>query len=233
MLWWGRRSCRLPVPGGSPARCKRQPTAAWPNVSEPRKRAVWLRHRNRLLRLRHERASEPGLPPGEGRRQDRLPHNKLRTCAFRSDMNADEGLRRVPLSGTSGNAPPLRWYARVSCRLDIHEDMDRALALGAVMPCFGQAGKAELFGTIQDPSVAVLANAKITAEDQATGAHYEATRTPAANTTCWAYPRAGTRSQWSSRGFAPISIPASRSARQTVRLSTSSWKWASPRRRRP
>src|SRR5690349_1184146 len=36
--------------------------------------------------------------------------------------------------------------------------------------CFGQAGRAELFGTILDPAGLPVAKAKIAAEDQATGA---------------------------------------------------------------
>ena len=34
--------------------------------------------------------------------------------------------------------------------------------------CFGQAGRAELFGTIQDPSGLAVPKAKVEAEDQAT-----------------------------------------------------------------
>ncbi|MCU1261073.1 MAG: hypothetical protein JWO80_3958, partial [Bryobacterales bacterium] len=41
------------------------------------------------------------------------------------------------------------------------------------LPCFGQAGKAELFGAIQDPSGSAVAKAKVTGEDQATGARFE------------------------------------------------------------
>src|SRR5215475_4637193 len=40
--------------------------------------------------------------------------------------------------------------------------------------CFGQAGRAELFGVIQDPSSLPVPNAKAEAEDQATMAHYSA-----------------------------------------------------------
>ena len=46
------------------------------------------------------------------------------------------------------------------------------LATGA---CFAQAGRAELFGTILDPSNLPVANAKIQAEDQATMVRYAAT----------------------------------------------------------
>jgi hypothetical protein len=38
--------------------------------------------------------------------------------------------------------------------------------------CFGQAGRAELFGTIQDPSGLAIPKAKVEAEDQATMVHY-------------------------------------------------------------
>ena len=38
--------------------------------------------------------------------------------------------------------------------------------------CYGQAGRAELFGTIQDPSGLPVAKAKVEAEDQATMARY-------------------------------------------------------------
>jgi hypothetical protein len=47
--------------------------------------------------------------------------------------------------------------------------------LALIVPCFGQAGKAELFGTILDPSALPVANARIAAEDQATGARFEVT----------------------------------------------------------
>jgi hypothetical protein len=40
--------------------------------------------------------------------------------------------------------------------------------------CFGQAGRAELFGTIRDPSGLAVPKAKVEAEDQATMAHYGA-----------------------------------------------------------
>ncbi len=39
--------------------------------------------------------------------------------------------------------------------------------------CFGQAGRAELSGTIQDPSGLAVPNAKVRAEDRATAAQYE------------------------------------------------------------
>ena len=45
--------------------------------------------------------------------------------------------------------------------------------LVTLLPCFGQAGKAELFGTIQDPSGLGVPNVKITAEEQATASHFE------------------------------------------------------------
>ncbi|HEY7338353.1 MAG TPA: TonB-dependent receptor [Bryobacteraceae bacterium] len=41
--------------------------------------------------------------------------------------------------------------------------------------CFGQAGRAELFGTILDPTNLPIANAKVQAEDQATMVRYPAT----------------------------------------------------------
>jgi len=40
--------------------------------------------------------------------------------------------------------------------------------------CFGQAGRAELFGTIRDPSSLVVPKAKVRVEDQATRVHYSA-----------------------------------------------------------
>jgi len=40
--------------------------------------------------------------------------------------------------------------------------------------CFGQAGRAELFGAIQDPSGLAVPKAKVEAEDQATMVHYNA-----------------------------------------------------------
>ncbi len=41
--------------------------------------------------------------------------------------------------------------------------------------CFGQAGRAELFGTILDPAGLTVSKAKVEAEDQLTKAHYSAT----------------------------------------------------------
>src|SRR5262245_29487244 len=40
------------------------------------------------------------------------------------------------------------------------------------MSCFGQGGRAELFGTVQDPAGLAVFKAKVEAEDQATGARY-------------------------------------------------------------
>ncbi len=48
------------------------------------------------------------------------------------------------------------------------------LTLTSVL-CFGQAGRAELFGTIQDPSALAVPKAKVEAEDQATMVHYSVT----------------------------------------------------------
>ena len=45
----------------------------------------------------------------------------------------------------------------------------------ASVGCFGQAGRAELFGTILDPSNSAVPNAKVQAEDQATMVRYSAT----------------------------------------------------------
>src|SRR5437762_13539476 len=42
------------------------------------------------------------------------------------------------------------------------------------MLCFGQAGRAELFGTIQHPSTRSISKAKVEAEDQATMVRYAA-----------------------------------------------------------
>lgn len=50
-----------------------------------------------------------------------------------------------------------------------------SLLMTASLPCFGQAGKAELFGTIHDPSSLAVARAKVTAEEQSTAARFEAT----------------------------------------------------------
>src|SRR5262245_52182800 len=38
----------------------------------------------------------------------------------------------------------------------------------ATTPCFGQAGRAELFGTVQDPSGLAVPKAKVQAQDQST-----------------------------------------------------------------
>ena len=48
-----------------------------------------------------------------------------------------------------------------------------AALLAFSLPCFGQAGKAELFGTIQDPAGLGIPQAKVTGEEQATGARFE------------------------------------------------------------
>src|ERR1700730_19218036 len=48
------------------------------------------------------------------------------------------------------------------------------LLLGSVT-CLGQAGRADLFGTILDPSGLPVSKAKVEAEDQATMAQYSAT----------------------------------------------------------
>ncbi len=42
------------------------------------------------------------------------------------------------------------------------------------LPCFGQAGRAELFGMVQDPSGAGVGQAKVSGIQQATGARFEA-----------------------------------------------------------
>jgi len=41
--------------------------------------------------------------------------------------------------------------------------------------CLGQAGRAELFGMIQDPSGLAIPHARVEAEDHATLAHYSVT----------------------------------------------------------
>src|SRR5215471_17579590 len=46
------------------------------------------------------------------------------------------------------------------------------LLLAAAAPCFGQAGKAELFGTIQDPSGLAVFKARVGAIEQATAATF-------------------------------------------------------------
>jgi hypothetical protein len=48
-----------------------------------------------------------------------------------------------------------------------------AALLAFSLACFGQAGKAELFGTIQDPQGLVVAKAKVTSQEQATGARFD------------------------------------------------------------
>jgi hypothetical protein len=45
--------------------------------------------------------------------------------------------------------------------------------LGAWLPCFGQAGKAELFGIIQDPQGLPVGGAKVTCSEPANGARFE------------------------------------------------------------
>jgi hypothetical protein len=50
-----------------------------------------------------------------------------------------------------------------------------AICLLLSVPCFGQAGKAEIFGTIQDPSGLSVPNAKVSGEEPSTGARVEVT----------------------------------------------------------
>ncbi len=50
-----------------------------------------------------------------------------------------------------------------------------AALLALSLPCFGQAGKAELFGAIQDPSGLGVPNAKVSGSEQATGARFDVT----------------------------------------------------------
>ncbi len=47
------------------------------------------------------------------------------------------------------------------------------LALSSI--CYAQAGKAELFGVVQDPSGLAVSDAKVVGEELATGAHFQAT----------------------------------------------------------
>src|SRR5579872_2850760 len=48
-----------------------------------------------------------------------------------------------------------------------------AIPLAVSLPCFGQAGKAELFGALLDPPGLAVSAAKVTATDPATGAHFD------------------------------------------------------------
>jgi len=50
-----------------------------------------------------------------------------------------------------------------------------SLVLLSSLPCFGQAGKAELFGAVQDPAGLGVANVKVTGEEEATAARFDAT----------------------------------------------------------
>jgi hypothetical protein len=49
-----------------------------------------------------------------------------------------------------------------------------SILLAASLPSFSQAGRAELFGTVRDPSGLPVAKAKVTAEEQSTRARFEA-----------------------------------------------------------
>jgi hypothetical protein len=55
----------------------------------------------------------------------------------------------------------------------IHVIVSLATLLSAAAPCFGQAGKAELFGVIQDPGGLGVAKAKVIGEEQSTSARFE------------------------------------------------------------
>ena len=52
---------------------------------------------------------------------------------------------------------------------------DILIVLLAAAPCFGQGGKAELFGVIQDPSGLPVSKARVKAREEATAAIYIAT----------------------------------------------------------
>jgi Carboxypeptidase regulatory-like domain len=51
-------------------------------------------------------------------------------------------------------------------------------SLLVALPCFGQGGKTELFGTVRDPGGLPVAKARVSAEELATGAHFDATTSP-------------------------------------------------------
>jgi len=51
------------------------------------------------------------------------------------------------------------------------------MLLASSASCFAQAGKSELFGTVQDPSGLPVLNAKVSADELATGAQFKATTT--------------------------------------------------------
>ena len=58
--------------------------------------------------------------------------------------------------------------------MDSYQALSALATLVAFSPYgFGQAGKAELFGTIQDPQALAVAQAKVTSEEQATGARFD------------------------------------------------------------
>ena len=59
----------------------------------------------------------------------------------------------------------MRWIAAVSCL---------AVLVAASAPCFAQAGKAEVFGSIQDPQGLTVASATVTSTGSATGDHFSA-----------------------------------------------------------
>jgi hypothetical protein len=57
-----------------------------------------------------------------------------------------------------------------------HQALSALATIAALSPyCFGQAGKAELSGTIQDPQGLAVTIAKVTSHEQATGARFEVT----------------------------------------------------------
>ncbi|MDQ2949082.1 MAG: carboxypeptidase-like regulatory domain-containing protein [Acidobacteriota bacterium] len=49
------------------------------------------------------------------------------------------------------------------------------MSLSIALPCFGQSGKAELFGTIHDPAGLGMPMAKVTGQEQATGFRLDVT----------------------------------------------------------
>src|ERR1035438_658343 len=54
-----------------------------------------------------------------------------------------------------------------------HQALSALAALAAVSHyCFGQAGKAEVFGSIQDPHGLAVSQAKVSIQEQATGSRF-------------------------------------------------------------
>src|ERR1017187_2053254 len=132
-------------------------------------------------------ASSTRSPRGRLRLPAPSPRNKrLVPAAIRRKLGTDTEFP-AQFAGNWLSVPgfaqreTLRWARCLLCvTLIFLKDMSPHQVLPALATfaafsacCFGQAGKAELFGAIQDPQGLAAAQAKLTTEEQATGARFD------------------------------------------------------------